>query len=124
MWPVVAMMAASSALSAIGGMQSSRKQAELDKEKLNLARQQMKVDNFWNQQNYNNQVQTYNENLADKYRGRGSFEQGDIQIGCFGQTTAKAVKDAGLRLDLEAPTVTAPSMTTALDHFIKAMNGK
>ena len=78
MWPVVAMMAASSALSAIGGMQSSRKQAELDKEKLNLARQQMKVDNFWNQQNYNNQVQTYNENLSDKYRGRGSFEQGDI----------------------------------------------
>ena len=78
MWPVVAMMAASSALSAIGGMQSARKQAALEKEKINLARQQMKVDNFWNQQNYNNQVQTYNENLADKYRGRGSFEQGDI----------------------------------------------
>lgn len=76
MWPVIA-MAAASALSAIGGMQSSRKQAEMEKEKLNLARQQMRVDNFWNQQNYNNQVQTYNENLADKYRGRGSFEQGD-----------------------------------------------
>lgn len=76
MWPVIA-MAAASALSAIGGMQSSRKQAEMEKQKLNLARQQMRVDNFWNQQNYNNQVQTYNENLADKYRGRGSFEQGD-----------------------------------------------
>ena len=27
------------------------------------------------------------------------FEQKDIAIGCFGPTTAKAVKDAGLRLD-------------------------
>lgn len=77
MWPVIA-MAAASALSAIGNTISSNKQSKLEKEKLNLARQQMNVDNFWNQQNYNNQVQTYNENLADKYRGRGSFEQGDI----------------------------------------------
>lgn len=51
-----------------------------------------------------------------------NFEQGDIAIGCFGPATAKAVKDAGLRLDLEAPTVEAPSMTTALDKFIKARN--
>lgn len=77
MWPAIA-LAAASALSAIGNTMSSNKQAKLEKEKLNLARQQMNVDNFWNQQNYNNQVQTYNENLADKYRGRGSFEQGDI----------------------------------------------
>lgn len=74
----MAALAAAQALSAIGGMASSNKQAKLEKEKLNLARQQMQTDNFWNQQNYNNQVQTYNENLADKYRGRGSFEQGDI----------------------------------------------
>ena len=74
----MAALAAAQALSAIGGMQGSNKQAKLEKEKLDLARQQMGIDNFWNQQNYNNQVQTYNENLADKYRGRGSFEQGDI----------------------------------------------
>ena len=41
------------------------------------------------------------------------FKQKDIAIGCFGPTTAKAVRDAGLRLDLEAPTVDAPSMTAA-----------
>lgn len=74
----MAALAAAQALSAIGGMSSANKQAKLEKEKLNLARQQMQTDNFWNQKNYNNQVQTYNENLADKYRGRGSFEQGDI----------------------------------------------
>ena len=50
------------------------------------------------------------------------FNQKDIKIGCFGPTTAKAVRDAGLRLDLEAPTVNAPSMTAALDHFIKETN--
>lgn len=46
------------------------------------------------------------------------FKQDDIQIGCFGATTAKAVKDAGLRLDMEAPSVKAPSMTAALDMFL------
>ena len=50
------------------------------------------------------------------------FDQKDIAIGCFGPATAKAVKDAGLRLDLEAPTVEAPSMTAALDKFIAANN--
>ena len=53
------------------------------------------------------------------------FEQKDIRIGCFGGTTAQAVRDAGLRLDLEAPSVKAPSMTAALDNFLKedANNG-
>ena len=50
------------------------------------------------------------------------FEQNDIAIGCFGPATAKAVKDAGLRLDLEAPTVETPSMTAALDKFIGERN--
>lgn len=47
------------------------------------------------------------------------FEQGDIQIGCFGASTAKAIRDAGLRLDMEAPTAKAPSVTAALDIFLK-----
>ena len=50
------------------------------------------------------------------------FDQKDIAIGCFGPATAKAVKDAGLRLDLEAPTVEAPSMTAALDKFLAEHN--
>lgn len=49
------------------------------------------------------------------------FNQGDIQIGCFGASTAKAVADAGLRLDLEAPTPKAPSITAALDLFLRDM---
>ena len=46
------------------------------------------------------------------------FNQGDIRIGCFGASTAKAVADAGLRLDIEAPTPKAPSMTSALDLYL------
>lgn len=47
------------------------------------------------------------------------FEQGDIQIGTFGPTTAQAVRDAGLRLDIEAPKPGVPSMTMALDNYLK-----
>lgn len=49
-----------------------------------------------------------------------NFEQGDIRIGCFGSTTAKAVKDAGLRLDFNAPSVQAPSITAALENYLKS----
>ena len=51
-----------------------------------------------------------------------NFEQGDIKIGCFGAQTAKAVTDAGLRLDIEAPTANAPSMTAALEQYLKENN--
>lgn len=47
------------------------------------------------------------------------FQQGDIQVGCFGASTAKAIEEAGLRLDLSAPSPKAPSITAALDLFLK-----
>ena len=47
------------------------------------------------------------------------FEQGDIVIASFGPTTAKAVRDANLRLDIEAPSVEAPSMAAAIELFLK-----
>ena len=46
------------------------------------------------------------------------FNQGDIRIAAFGPATVKAVKDAGLRLDIEPPTPKAPSMTSALDLYL------
>ena len=53
------------------------------------------------------------------------FHQGDIRIGCFGETTAKAVEEDGLRLDLQAPNPEAPSMTAALDMYLKkVLDGK
>lgn len=50
------------------------------------------------------------------------FKQGDIQIGCFGASTAKAIEEAGLRLDLSAPSAKSPSITGALDLFLKEKN--
>ncbi|MCH4154845.1 MAG: uroporphyrinogen-III synthase [Muribaculaceae bacterium] len=47
------------------------------------------------------------------------FKQGNVKIGTFGATTAKSVDNAGLRLDLQAPTPEAPSMTAALDNYLK-----
>lgn len=52
------------------------------------------------------------------------FDQKNIAIGTFGPATAKAVKDAGLRLDLEAPSAQYPSITAALDDYIKRANKK
>ena len=46
-------------------------------------------------------------------------EMPDVKIGCFGAGTAKAVKDAGLTLDIEAPTKENPSMTGALEEYLK-----
>ncbi|PIF05414.1 MAG: uroporphyrinogen-III synthase [Draconibacterium sp.] len=50
------------------------------------------------------------------------FKQNSTRIACFGPSTAKAVRDAGLRLDIEAPTSQAPSMTMALEQYIKKTN--
>ena len=60
--------------------------------------------------------------VASLQKNFPDFEQKDIKIGTFGTTTAQAVRDAGLRLDLEAPNVHAPSMTAALDMFLKENN--
>ena len=47
-----------------------------------------------------------------------NFNQDKVAIATFGPATAKAVKDAGLRLDLEAPSAKYPSMTGALLHYL------
>ncbi|MBN1949621.1 MAG: uroporphyrinogen-III synthase [Bacteroidales bacterium] len=52
------------------------------------------------------------------------FKQNETKIASFGNSTARAVKEAGLRLDLQAPMPNAPSMTMALDQFIKEHNKK
>ncbi|MTI39613.1 uroporphyrinogen-III synthase [Fulvivirga lutimaris] len=51
------------------------------------------------------------------------FKQNVTRIAAFGPTTAKAVRDAGLELDIEAPLPNAPSMTGAIELYIKKANG-
>lgn len=50
------------------------------------------------------------------------FKQNKTRIAAFGPTTAKAVRDADLFLDIEAPLPNAPSMTGAIELYIKKAN--
>lgn len=50
------------------------------------------------------------------------FKQNDTRIASFGSSTAHAVKEAGLTVNIEAPTPEAPSMTMALEQYIKNAN--
>ena len=50
------------------------------------------------------------------------FVQNGTKIATWGEQTAKAAEEAGLRLDIQAPSATAPSMTMALENFIKDHN--
>ena len=57
--------------------------------------------------------------IASLKKNFPNFEQGETCIAAFGATTGKAVVDAGLRLDIPAPTISCPSMTSALEDFVK-----
>lgn len=52
------------------------------------------------------------------------FKQNDTVIAAFGPTTANAVVKNNLRLDVHAPQPNAPSMTAAIENFIKERNKK
>lgn len=62
--------------------------------------------------------------VASLLKNFPEFDQGETVIGCFGATTAQAVRNAGLRLDIEVPLPGVPSMTMALDNFLKENNKK
>jgi uroporphyrinogen-III synthase len=53
-----------------------------------------------------------------------NFKQNNTRIAAFGNSTVKAVTEAGLKCDIEAPTPDTPSMTMALDKYIKEINKK
>ena len=52
------------------------------------------------------------------------FQQNDTRIAVFGNTTIKAATNKGLRVDIQAPTPETPSMTMALERYIKSVNNK
>lgn len=52
------------------------------------------------------------------------FKQNDTLIAAFGPTTANAIVKNKLRLDLHAPQPNAPSMTGAIENYVKESNKK
>lgn len=53
-----------------------------------------------------------------------NFKQNDTRIAAFGNSTIDAVKEAGLTCNIQAPTPETPSMTMALEKYIKEVNKK
>lgn len=51
-----------------------------------------------------------------------NFKQNTTRIAVFGNSTVEAATDAGLRIDIEAPTKEMPSMTMALEKYIIEAN--
>lgn len=51
-----------------------------------------------------------------------SFKQDETKIAVFGNTTQKAAEEAGLRVDVMAPTKETPSMTMAIEKYIRGLN--
>ena len=51
-----------------------------------------------------------------------SFKQNDTRIAVFGNSTVKAAEEAGLKIDIAAPSKETPSMTMALEKYIKEVN--
>ncbi|MDD4820601.1 MAG: uroporphyrinogen-III synthase [Flavobacteriales bacterium] len=56
------------------------------------------------------------------YKNFPEFKQQDIRIAAFGQSTIKEAESAGLTVDIKAPTPLIPSMTKALEEYIKVAN--
>jgi uroporphyrinogen-III synthase len=57
--------------------------------------------------------------ITSLFKNFPDFEQNSTIIGAFGPTTSKAVIDAGLKLNIEAPTKNFPSMTMAIEEFLQ-----
>ncbi len=56
------------------------------------------------------------------YHNFPDFQQNDTRIAVYGKSTVKAAESRGLRIDIKAPTPETPSMTMALQKYIRQMN--
>lgn len=52
------------------------------------------------------------------------FKQNKTRIATFGPTTTKAAEERGLKLEIKAPAPEAPSMTMAIENYVKKINKK
>jgi len=57
--------------------------------------------------------------IESLFKNFPNFKQNNTKIAALGPTTAKAIKDKNLRLDIHAPQPQFPSMTMAIENFVK-----
>ena len=51
-----------------------------------------------------------------------SFEQGDIKMVSYGRSIVKAMEEAGLRIDVKAPSPEAPSVARAIELYLESLS--
>ncbi|MGB0884119.1 MAG: uroporphyrinogen-III synthase, partial [Flavobacteriales bacterium] len=57
--------------------------------------------------------------IKSLFQNYPDFVQNNTRIATFGPTTTKAAQEHGLEVDIQVPTPKAPSMTMALEQYIK-----
>ena len=62
--------------------------------------------------------------IKSLYDNFPDFKQNQTRIAVFGNSTHKAVEDRGLKINIKAPAPQTPSMTMALEHYLKNSNPK
>jgi len=62
--------------------------------------------------------------IKSLYENFPNYEQKKTRIACFGNTTIKAAEESELVVQIKAPTPETPSMTMALEKYIKKANKK
>ena len=53
------------------------------------------------------------------YENFPDFKQGDIKFVSYGKSIVKAMEDAGLKIDVKAPTPEAPSVARAIELYLE-----
>ena len=59
-------------------------------------------------------VKSLQENFPD-------FQQGDIKMVSYGKSIVKAMEEAGLRIDVKAPSPEAPSVASAIEQYLSSL---
>jgi uroporphyrinogen-III synthase len=60
--------------------------------------------------------------IESLFKNFPDFVQNNTRIAVFGNSTVKAAEEAGLKIDIAAPTKETPSMTMALEKYIEKVN--
>lgn len=74
--------------------------------------------------NYDMMVFFSPSGINSLYENFPKFEQGNVKIGCMGSTTQKYAQSKGLEVNIAAPSPENPSMSDAINNYLKAYNKK
>ncbi len=70
-------------------------------------------------QDYDMMVLYNPSDVKSLYENFPDFRQGDIRIVSYGKSVVKAISDAGLKIEISAPTATAPSVAKAIELYLE-----